>query len=872
MILPPSHSRTLILSIALFVILGSNPELVIAGLPRLTRIVPPGGQRGTTVEVMLQGKYFEKPEEVMIYEPGITAESLELVEGNVEIRGRRGRVEAGSGIKVKLKIADDCELGVHSLRLRTATGISEVQRFFVGPFPLIDEAEQARENRNDGRDTAQVVGLNSTLLGRMNEPADIDYFKLEAKQGQRLSAEIEAVRLGVDQGIPDLHLAILDANGKRLIAADDSALFLQDPVVSLIAPQDGNYFVEVRHSTYSANNDVYRLHVGTFARPTGVYPAGGPVGKELSVSILGDPKRTWAQTVKLPEREATNSSDYRFVAIDPETNIPAPTPNTVRVSPFDNVLEAEPNDSEEVIQSQSASSLPIAFNGIIEKPGDVDCFQFTAKKGDRFRVHCLANAIGSPLDPTLWIRLVGAKGNPQRATDARPNQLGYPPFAGMNRDTLDAFIDFTAPADGNYVLGVEDDRGNGGADFVYRVEIAPETDAVYVYIPQDGEAAFQPQSRQAISVPNGGRYNTQLSIINTNRPFNGDLELVALGLPDGVTMHAPRVTPAMPRVPVVFEAAPGTKLQGKFIEIVARPVVDTPKPAADEAKPAEGEAKPAENATTAGDDEKKNEAQPKLTSGFRQSIPMNGSNNNDFYLFNTFDKLAIAVTETAPFSIEIEEPKSALVQNGEMSLKFKIVRAEGFSEPVSVALEWKPNGVSTGTPISVPADKSEGEYKLGAARNATAGAYEVTLSAVSGAQRPAYRDGNSRTYVSTKPFKLLVAEPHIDAKFARTSIERGKTAQLTVKLNHLKPFQGKAIATLVRLPRGVELVEPTREISSEDKEVTFTLKATDDCLTGGYQGISLEFTVTEEGQAVKQLSGYGTLRIDAERGVKSAMN
>ena len=826
---------------------------VEAGTPRLARVVPPGGQRGTTVEVMFQGRYLDKPEEVLVYEPGITVESVEMIEGNVEIRGYRGRVEAGSGVRVKLKIADDCLLGVHGMRLRTAAGISEYQRFVVGPFATIEEEERTPQVRNDKRESAQAIPLNSTVLGRMIEATDVDLYRIEAKQGQRLSAEIEAVRLGVEQGIPDLHIAVLDADGKRLMAADDSALFLQDPLLSLIAPKDGTYFIEVRHSTYSAANDVYRLHVGTFARPTGLYPAGGPAGKELSVRIIGDPKGDWSQAVTFPSTET--SRDFRFVAIDAESNVPTPTPNTLRVSPFDNVLEAEPNDSEDATKSESAASLPIAFNGIIEKSGDVDCFRFTAKKGERFKVHCLANALGSPLDPTIWIKQVGAKGNPQRATDSRANQLGYPPAGGMNRDTLDPILDFTAAADGEYVLGAEDDRGNGGADFVYRVEITPETDAVYVYLPQDGEAAFQPQARQSISVPSGGRYNTQLSIINSNRPFNGDLELVALGLPDGVTMHAPRVTPAMPRVPVVFEAAPDTKLQGKFIEIVARPVarsLDAPVRADGEKKSDEG-------------------VQPTLVSGFRQSIPMSASGNNDYYVFNTFEKLAIAVTEPSPFSIEVEEPKSALVQNGEISLKFKIVRAEGFDEPVSVAMEWKPSGVSTGTPITIRTEKSEGEYLLGAARNATAGAYQVTLSAVSGAQRPAYRDGANRTYVSTKPFKLLVAEPHIDAKFARASIERGKTANLTVKLNHLKPFEGKAKATLTRLPRGVELVEPIREITSEDKEVTFTLKATDECLTGGYQGMTLEVTVIEDGQAVKQLSGYGTLRIDAERGVKAAM-
>jgi len=847
--------RTLIVAV-LLVFSASTTQ---AGTPRLQRIVPPGAQRGTTVEVQLQGRYLEKPDEIMLYEPGITVESVTMLEEVDAGNGRKAKVDAGTRLLAKLKIADDCELGIHGLRLRTASGISEYVRFSIGPFPIVDESESnPRDGRNDKREGAQLVPLNSTVLGRMIDPTDVDMFRVEAKQGQRLSAEIEAVRLGTESGIPDLHLAVLDANGKRLIAADDSALFLQDPVASLVAPQDGDYFIEVRHTTYSAVNDIYRLHIGTFARPTALYPAGGQAGQELSVRIIGDPKVSWSQTVKLPATES--SRDIRFVAVDPESNVPAPSPNTLRVSPFPNVLEAEPNDSEDVIQSQSTAQLPIAFNGILENPGDVDCFKFIAKKGERFKIHCLANSLGSPLDPTIWVKQVGAKGNPQRATDARPNQLGYPPFGGMNRDTLDPILDFTAPTDGEYVLGVEDDRGYGAADGVYRVEITPETDPVYVYIPQDGEALFQPQSRQMISIPSGGRYNTQLSVLNTNRPFNGELELVALGLPEGVTMIAPRVTAAMPRVPVVFEAAADAKLQGKFIEIVARPVRNLDAPVRADGK--------TDVESKTGSDEG---VQPTFVSGFRQAIPMCASGNNDYYLFNTLDKLAIAVTEPAPFSIEIEEPKSALVQNGEIALKFKINRADGFDEPVSIAMEWKPNGVSTGTPVTMRVEKSEGEYLLGAARNATAGSYQVTLSAVSGAQRPAYRDGNNRTYVSTKPFKLLVAEPHIDAKFARASIERGKTANLTVKLNHLKPFEGKAKATLARLPRGIELVDPIREISSEDKEVTFTLKATEDCLTGGYQGITLEVTVLEEGQAVKQLSGYGTLRIDAERGVKAAM-
>jgi len=66
----------------------------------------------------------------------------------------------------------------------------------------------------------------------------------------------------------------------------------------------------------------------------------------------------------------------------------------------------------------------------------------------------------------------------------------------------------------------------------------------------------------------------------------------------------------------------------------------------------------------------------------------------------------------------------------------------------------------------------------------------------------------------------------------------------------------------------VELVEPLREITSEDKEVTFTVRATADALLGNYQGIVLDVTVIEKGQSIRQLSGSGMLRIDAERGAQ----
>ena len=804
-----------------FVCLSSDP--LWAGSPRVTRVTPPGGQRGTTVEIELLGRYLEQPREVLFYGHGISAEAIQPVTDE--------KVDPGTRVRMRFTLAADCPLGPHGLRLRTAQGVSEYHRFFVGPYPTVAE-EEVPTKRNDKRDAAKAVPLNCTVLGRLGEAADVDFYRVEVRAGQRVSAEVEAARLGVERGIPDLYLAIYDPEGKLIGAADDSALYLQDPVLSVRAERDGPYFVEVRHNLYAATADVYRLHVGTFVRPTALYPPGGPAGTMLEVQLLGDPLGGWKQKVQLP---ALPNGDFPFLAADPQSGLVASSPNRFRVSAFPNVLEVEPNDTPDAAATPNLPELPAAFNGIINKAGDVDCFRFRAKQGERYRFHALANALGSPVDPAIWVRPVGGKPNAAilRAADSRPNQLGVPPMGGLNRDNLDPVLEFTAPADGEYVLGVENERGEGGADYVYRVEASHEVQAVYTYLPPEPENQQAPQARQAIAVAAGNRYNGQAAIFSTDRPHNGDLELHAIGLPAGVKLHAPRLTPGMTRVPFVFEAEPGVKPQAALIDLVARPAGDSG---------------------------------PLLASGYRQLIPMNRYGNNDFYLTVVVDKLALVVTEPALFRIEVEEPQSALVQNGEMGLKFKVHRADGFDEPVTAQLEWRPTGLNTATPITVPGGQSEGTYLLGAARNAAAGTYQVTLTAISGGPRQGYADSANRTYVASQPFRLTIAEPHLEARFVRASIERGKTTQLVCKLNHLQPFHGQAQVTLARLPRGVELVEKFKAITAQDKEVTFTLKATADCLVGNYQGITLDVTVGEGKQTVRQLSGSGMLRIDAERG------
>ena len=127
---------------------------------------------------------------------------------------------------------------------------------------------------------------HSTITG-VADNEDVDYYQVEAKKGERLTAEVEGIRLGIT--FFDPYVAIMDAGRFELAASDDSALLWQDAVASILVPEDGKYVVQVRESSFAGNGScAYRLHVGRFPRPTAVLPAGGKLNEPVTVRFLGD--------------------------------------------------------------------------------------------------------------------------------------------------------------------------------------------------------------------------------------------------------------------------------------------------------------------------------------------------------------------------------------------------------------------------------------------------------------------------------------------------------------------------------------------------------------------------------------------------------
>jgi hypothetical protein len=777
-------------------------------------LLPRGGARGATVTVEFHGRSLENPQQVLFYAPGIVA------------TGFAPNAQPATGFKAKFQIAPDCPLGEHVLRVRTSTALSDAVTFWVGPYTQIPEAE-TKPGENDSMAKAQIVAMNTTVEGQILPGPDMDrdFYRVHARQGQRISVEIEAARLGTLHfgGENDLSVRILDANDKELARNDDSALYVQDPVVSILAPKEGDYFIVIQQQIfYPPRQAWYRAHIGDFSRPTAIFPAGGQAGTTLEARILGDVAGERTETIVLPAI-GTKSGNFDYFTHGASFT-PPPSANVLRVSPYPNVLKSPGEEPTPV------PATPAALNGILEKPGQVDTFRLTAKKGQKLHFRVYARTLGAPVDARIWMHTAGADRRVFDADDSRLQDLGYPSSRGSwyIKDQQDPTVVFTIPSDGDYILGIEDSEGGAGPDHVYRIEIEPVHNEIYTFVTApDG---YQMPRLNGFIVPQGGRWTLEMQLAQgLGNEYKGEIELEAKGLPRGVTMIAPKFGKGITRLPVQFVAARDAERQATLIELLASPVEKTAQ----------------------------------LDSASRQGFALTNRSGELPWHFVWLDKFALAVTQPAPFEIELEPPPVPLVQGGDLTLRAKVIRHGDFTGPVEIVADWLPLGVSKGAVVTIPAGKDEGVYQIQANDKAAKGVYQIALNA-STVGGDAY-SGVGRVRVSSKFAEIKVMEPYLTLDIQHSSVEQGKQAQITAIIHQNQPFEGMAVARLQQLPKGVKMLDPAPEISSKDTQVVFRITADKDALAGLNKGVTCELTFNEAGQSFKTHSGSGVLRVDEAR-------
>ena len=802
---------------ALLSILGAS--CASASFPLLESNQPLGVVAGQETDIQFKGKRLGDAYAAIADLPGIEIIQVKPVNA--------------AEVSVTVKADADVKPGLYPIRLVTKTGISNIKLIGVGHMPITKEIEP-----NNRFDQPQMIGLDTSLtafgttIEGISNREDVDYFQVQLKEGQRLTAEIEGIRLAyllVNRNILDPYIAILDEDQFEVVSSDDSSLLGQDGVCSFVAPKAGRYTVMVRDSSFIGGPICgYRLHLGSFPRPMGVFPGGGIPGQSLTVQADSPDGSTATFETVIPGSLPNTTLDrirptdrWPLVAKD-ESGI-SPSPNWIRVNDLEMVFESEPNDN---FRKADPHPLPAAFCGTVERPGDFDCFGFDAKKGQKYRVQCFArNPLRSPLDAVMNVY------GPNQKSVASSDDVG---------ESKDPLIEFTCPSDGRYAIRIYDHLRGGSDLHHYRIEVTlakptfttllKETrrdHATTASVPIGGSMAVMAQVRRS-----GYGGPIEFSVEGTDQNHVG-------GIPDGVTATCFEMPKGRAEIPILFTASSDAECASGLFRIAGQSPSKDRSPSKDQS--------PSKDAGPLDD----------LVKGLnmiQQHRLVLGQNRRLMFDYHT-DYAAIAVTERAPFEITLRQPQTPIVRRGSKNLKVSIVRDEGFDEEVRLRTLYNPPGISVNNSRRIAKGKWETDIPISANANAAMGTWPMILIAT-------YKRAHGQAEITTGAILLDVEKELCEFKFPRVAVEQSADTTVAIPVQLDRSLPGNAEVQLAGLPAGVSGGEVKQTLTQDTKVLRFPIKVSSSAKAGKHKTLVCIASITVGNEKIVQTVGTGELRID----------
>src|ERR1051326_4903836 len=171
--------------------------------PTISSVTPLGVARGATIEMNVDGLNLARTSTVYFSQPGIKARIVRIKElpDGPDIRlgsnGTLSTVDLGplpprNQVTLELDISPEAAVGTVNFRLQTPLGTSPEARFLIEPY----YGETPDKEPNDTPENAFETYAPTILVGAINRPGDLDYYKIQAKAGQELVFENAAVMLG----------------------------------------------------------------------------------------------------------------------------------------------------------------------------------------------------------------------------------------------------------------------------------------------------------------------------------------------------------------------------------------------------------------------------------------------------------------------------------------------------------------------------------------------------------------------------------------------------------------------------------------------------------------------------------------------------
>ncbi len=371
--------------------------------PALNKITPATGVRGRTIKLTLEGKDFEDVSETLTSIPGAVA---------------RGASKGTTALEVQLTVPPHTPAGTYQISLKSAAGQSAQQPFIVDLFSPIEEIEQRASPR-----TAAKIDLPATVVGKIDRPGEMDWFRFTARQGEQVGVQVLTTAIG-SKLEPILQLA--DDQGQ--VKSESS-----NGLLGFTCAKAGTYALGIRDRDYRGDRTMrYRLHVGAIPIITGLFPLGAQRGTEVNLQLHGVNLPTNTLAFKVPSEAAPGTRLPVSLSAPEEKPLGNPT---VVVGEFPDVFPAaasrgrQPPDSRENPGADAPGSLrevPGTANGRLESPGAADTWRFHARKGQRLILEVEARRLGSPLDST--IEVLDSEGRPVLVATLRCVSMTYLTF------------------------------------------------------------------------------------------------------------------------------------------------------------------------------------------------------------------------------------------------------------------------------------------------------------------------------------------------------------------------------------------------------------------------------------------------------------
>ena len=706
--------------------------------------------------------------------------------------------EDGDLLRVKLQVDAHCRTGEHVGHLRTRKGITEYRPLYVIPMDTGNEKET-----NDSIEESQTIEMNKAYCGRLLN-GDRDFFALDIIQPTVLTLEVLAMRLG--NTALDCVVTLLSESGKSLKSSTGHQFSVNDPIMQFDVKTPGRYYIEIRELLGGGNeHSQYVLCVGSFPRPLALFPPGGPLSEHMNVQCLGDMRGKYAAMVNTPSHADRHHS---YAPIRGELRPPTPIP--FRLSRHANFIEEEPNNT---LSASNGTDIEHAFCGTISEPGDEDWYQFDAVKGESLDINVYARRVRSSLDSTLAI--FDKDGQQIEINDDGGKVTEH---SDADDRGTDSFIRFNPPMTMKYYLRISDTLGTGGLTHVYRVECVHTKPWMIVRLPrvQDPNELYG-QYRQQIFIARGNRF-AALARART-RGFSGRLTLEFPQLPEGVSYETQNIPAGTTGFPIVFTAADEAPLGGGLYPVRGA----------------------------------HEEPEEKIEGGYYNYADLlRAKANLSLLKTRIVEKLPIVVTDSLPYRLEGYSPGTPIVRKGVWKLKVKVVRDDGFNDPIRLTMPFLPPGVATSSGEVIPAGETEAEFRLTAHPKITPRDWKIYVQGVSGEE-------NNWMWASTQLIPLTVEKGFASLSLSSAEALVGQDAFFNCEITTIKEFEGEARIELSGLPEHV--VCAPISFKSSDERIKIPIHIGSNAEEGSYQGIRANLYVPYRDNTVVSEFGPTTLTI-----------